>query len=86
MKNQAKTSRNFHFVLLMKFFDEIGKNLQFFDIYIVGIVSSVLARKLKCPSLAWLGLAQLVTFFTSAQNRKSAENELKFDSQLKNYF
>ena len=27
----------------------------FFDIHIVSIVSSVSARKLKCPSLAWLG-------------------------------
>jgi hypothetical protein len=33
-----------------------------------------------------LGLAQLVAFFTSAQNRKLAENEPKFDSQLKTYF
>ena len=27
----------------------------FFDIHIVKIVSSVSARKLKCPSSAWLG-------------------------------
>ena len=31
------------------------KNLRFFDIYIVIIVSSVSAQKLKCPSLAQLG-------------------------------
>ena len=31
------------------------KKLWFFDIHIVGIVSSVSARKLKCPSSAWLG-------------------------------
>ena len=30
-------------------------NLLFFDIHIVSIVSSVSARKLKFPSLAWLG-------------------------------
>ena len=34
----------------------------------------------------WLGSALLVTFFTSARNQNSAENELKFDSQLKTYF
>ena len=33
-----------------------------------------------------LGSARLVTFFPSARNRKSAENEPKFDSQLKIYF
>ena len=29
---------------------------------------------------------QLVAFFTSARNQKLAENEPKFDSQLKTYF
>ena len=33
-----------------------------------------------------LGSAWLVTFFTSARNRKFAENEPKFDSQLKTLF
>ena len=36
--------------------------------------------------LARPGSAWLVTFFTSARNRKSAKNEQKFDSQLKIYF
>ena len=33
----------------------IKKKLRFFDLHIVGIVSLVSARKLKCPSLARLG-------------------------------
>jgi hypothetical protein len=33
-----------------------------------------------------LGSAWLMTFFTSARNQKLAENEPKFDSQLKTYF
>ena len=51
-------------------------HMSFFLAYIYILVMS--------PSRA--GSAWLVTFFTSARNRKLAENELKFDSQLKNYF
>ena len=41
------------------------KNLQFFYIHIVGIVSSVSARKLKCPSSARLG-----TFIARARSSR----------------
>ena len=45
------------------------KNLRFFDIHIVGIVSSVSAQKLKCPSSARLELEKfqlelITTVFT----------------------
>ena len=33
-----------------------------------------------------LGSARLVTFFTSARNQKLAQNEPKFDFELKTYF
>ena len=38
------------------------------------------------PSQAEGFSARLVTFFTSAWNRKSSENEPNFDSQLEFYF